>query len=357
MSNFSTPQFSAPQQGFAQELRKQVHLYFQQHQISKFGGKKILFKSILLILFFGVNYYLWVFLDFNFAIKILLSSIMGILTALIGFNIMHDGAHQSFNQRKWLNNVASYTLNFLGASVFFWKTKHNIVHHTYTNIPDVDDDIEAGIFMYLNPAKKKYSFHQYQHLYFPFVYAFLYLYWVFYADYKKYFSKKVGQIKIENFNQNEKVIFWLSKIFHLIVFVVLPIILVGWKEWALLFLIYAFTAGLVLSIVFQLAHIVEETNFPIPDSNNKLSDEWMIHQLKTTANFAMNSKALSYLLGGLNYQIEHHLFPNISHIHYPSISKIVQEVCYKYNVPYYAHPTMLVALHSHYKKLKYLGKM
>jgi len=356
MNSNVPPKFSPPKENFAQELRKQVNQYFQSNNLSKFGGKKILIKAGLLILFFGINYGLWLFLDSAMWLKIFLSISLGILTALIGFNIMHDGAHQSFSKNKTINEIAGYSLNFLGANVFFWKTKHNIVHHTYTNIPEVDDDIEAGIFMYLNPSKKKYKLHRFQHLYFPFMYALLYLYWVFYADYKKYLSKKVGVVEIQGFSLKEKLIFWISKLFHLIVFVILPIIILGFNQWFVLFLVYTFTAGLVLSIVFQLAHIVEETTFPTPDEKNNIEDEWMKHQLKTTANFAMNSKILSYLLGGLNYQIEHHLFPTISHIHYPNISKVVQQVCEQFNVPYYAHPTMLVAIQSHYHKLKQLGR-
>ena len=246
-------------------------------------------------------------------------------------------------------------MNFLGANVFFWKTKHNIVHHTYTNIPGADEDIEAGIFLYLNPSQKHHWVHRFQHIYFLFVYALLYLYWVFYADYKKYFSEKVALTPIANFNKREKIIFWISKVFHLTIFVVLPVFLLGFQEWLILFLIYAFTTGILLSMVFQLAHIVEETDFPLPNADNEIEDAWMIHQLNTTANFAMNCKLLSFILGGLNYQIEHHLFPTISHIHYPQISKIVQEVCDQFHVPYYAHSTLWLVIRSHYKCLKQLG--
>lgn len=356
MHTIRTPKFSAPKENFAQELRTRVYGYFQTNNISKFGGKKLVIKAALLIIFFGINYLLWIISGFDLWIKILLSISLGIITSLIGFNVMHDGAHQSFSKNKTLNELAGYTLNFLGANVFFWKTKHNIVHHTYTNIPGADDDIEAGIFLYLNPTKKHYWFHRFQHIYFLFIYALLYLYWIFYADYKKYFSEKVALTPIANFSKREKIIFWVSKVFHLVIFVVLPVLLLGFQEWLIMFLIYAFTTGIVLSMVFQLAHIVEETNFPVPNAENQIEDAWMIHQLKTTANFAMNSKLLSYLLGGLNYQIEHHLFPAISHIHYPQISRIVQEVCYQFNVPYYAHPTLARAVHSHYRRLKQLGR-
>lgn len=356
MNTYNTPQFSPPKENFAQEIRKQVYSYFQSRKLSKYGDNKLLSKALLLVGLFLLNYFLWIFADVNFWIKALMSISLGILTSLIGFNVMHDAAHHCFSQKKWLNTTAAYTLNLLGANVFLWKTKHNIVHHTYTNIPGVDADIDAGIFMYLNPTNKKYPIHRFQHLYFPFIYSLLYLYWVFYADYVKYFSKKVGPVEIAQFNIREKIIFWASKTFHLFAFVIVPMSVLGWKQWIILFLIYALTAGLILSIVFQLAHVVEETHFPTPDEKNTIQEEWMIHQLKTTSNFATNSKLLSYLLGGLNFQIEHHLFPTISHVHYPAISKIVHNVCKEFNIPYYAQPNFAIAIHSHYKKLKQLGR-
>lgn len=355
MKDIQVPKFSPPKENFARELRREVEYYFQSQNISKFGGKKILIKSILLIIAFIFTYSLLLLHSINFSYKILLSILLGILTSLIGFNIMHDGAHHTFSTKKWLNSMAGYTLNFLGANVFIWKTKHNLIHHTYTNIPKADDDIDAGIFIFLTPNKKKYWFHKFQHIYFPVVYAFLYFYWIFFSDFQKYVYKKIALTNLTTFTTKEKIIFWSSKLFYAGVFILLPALLIGIKKWLLLFLIYGFTTGLLLSIVFQLAHIVEETEFPEPNAHNIIEDEWMKHQLKTTANFSMKSKIITWLLGGLNYQIEHHLFPSISHIHYPNISQIVQSLCIQFNIPYYAHPNMLVALHSHYKKLKHLS--
>jgi len=348
------PVFSIPKENFAKELRSRVNEYFHTSGIKKSGGKKIVIKATILMVIFFINYFLWIYPDFSLLIKIPLSISLGLMTALIGFNVMHDGAHQSFSQNGLLNSLAGYTLNVLGANVFFWKTKHNIVHHTYTNIPDVDDDLEAGVFLHLNPNKKHYRFHRYQHLYFPLVYSWLYLYWVFYADYKKYFTLKVTSIPIRDFNKKEKFIFWITKIMHLIIFVLIPAYTCGFSTWIVMFLAYAFSTGLILSIVFQLAHVVEEAEFPLPDEKNCMEDEWIRHQLKTTANFAMKNRFLSVLLGGLNYQIEHHLFPNISHIHYPNLSPIVQEICLKHKAPYHSL-SLLDAIRSHYKQLRKLG--
>ncbi len=349
------PKFGKPVPSFASDLRKEIQEYFQKTGLSKYGGRSLIIKAVVLMVLFSLNYYLLIFVNLHWGIKIFLSISLGFLTAFIGFNIMHDGAHQSFSKNKKINQIASYTLNLLGANVFFWKTKHNIVHHTFTNIPHVDDDIDAGIFLYLNPESTKLKIHKYQHIYFPLVYSFLYIYWVFYADYVKYFKGKVGIMEIQNFNRKEKLIFWLTKISHLVLFIVIPIVKLGFWHWMLYFSIYVLSAGFILSIVFQLAHVVEETEFLAPDDENLMEDEWMKHQLRTTANFSMDNKILTWFLGGLNFQIEHHLFPTISHIHYPALSKIVRKVCEKYNVPYISHPNLMSAIRSHYMKMKNLA--
>jgi linoleoyl-CoA desaturase len=188
-----------------------------------------------------------------------------------------------------------------------------------------------------------------------FVYALLYLYWVFVTDYKKYVQKRVGSVPIQKMGWKDHVSFWGFKVTNLFLFIALPIYMVGFMPWLVGFLVFGVSTGVFLSVVFQLAHSLEETEFPLPTEANKLEDEWAVHQLRTTANFATNNKILSWLVGGLNFQVEHHLFPNISHVHYPAISKIIKETCQEYNIPYLEHPKMRLAFSSHVNHLKHLG--
>jgi linoleoyl-CoA desaturase len=282
---------------------------------------------------------------------------LGGLTAAVGFNIMHDGAHGSFSKKEWVNELAGMSINFLGANVYMWKTKHNVIHHTYTNIDGVDDDINARPFLRMCENQKKYSIHKFQHLYFVFVYSLLYLYWIFYTDYKKYFTGKVGNLPIKKMKTADHFSFWMFKAVHFVLFVVIPIYTLGFLPWVIGFLIYTLFAGVVLSIVFQLAHTVEGTHFPVAkDENMQMEDEWVIHQLKSTANFATDNRVVSWFVGGLNFQIEHHLFKKISHVHYPALSKIVKQVCAEYNIPYLVYPKVHMALASHIAHLHKVGK-
>jgi linoleoyl-CoA desaturase len=185
----------------------------------------------------------------------------------------------------------------------------------------------------------------------------LYILWIFVLDYQKYFKGKVGNMDLKRMKVSDHLLFWGFKIFHLFLFVGLPIYMVGFASWLTSFVIFTLVAGLVLSLVFQLAHTVEHTSFPIPDViTNKLEDEWAVHQIKTTANFATNNKLVSWLVGGLNFQIEHHLFPKISHIHYPAISKIIRQACQEYGIQYIEYPRVRYAVASHVAFLKQMGR-
>jgi len=184
----------------------------------------------------------------------------------------------------------------------------------------------------------------------------LYVFWIFFTDYQKYFSQRIGAFPLKKMNIKNHIAFWLIKIYHGFVFIALPVILVGWLPWLIGFLTMSLVSGFILSIVFQLAHTVEGTEFPLADANSKLPDEFAAHQIKTTANFATKNKLVSWLVGGLNFQIEHHLFPKISHVHYPAVSKIVRTVCREYKLQYIEYPTMRRAIVAHVRFLKQMGK-
>lgn len=350
--------FTNQQTQFFSVLKDKVDQYFRTNNIHPTGNKKLLLKSFYQFTSAIVLYVVLVFFTPAPLISIGLCILLGLNLATLGFNIMHEGGHQSFSRHKWLNNVSSYFLNLLGGNSYFWKIKHNINHHTYTNIEGHDSDIDVRPMMRLNENQKRFFFHKYQHIYFVFLYGVSYITWIFYHDFEKYFTGQLAagapKRKIE---LKEKVIFWVTKIGYVGVYIILPIFMVGLAEALIGFAIVTTVCGLFIAIVFQLAHIVEGTDFPLPHhESNKIEHEWALHQLYTTANFGTKSKFISWVLGGLNFQIEHHLFPKISHIHYPSISKIVKETCEEFNITYIEYKSMFIAFKSHLSHLKKLGR-
>lgn len=351
------PKFSHSTLSFHSELKRRINDYFSKAGKSPTGNYKLYTKAILL-----VTAYLFIYIHLVFYTPVAWLAItecvvLGGLTAAIGFNVMHDGMHGSFSKHKWINQLAGLSLNFLGANNFMWKTKHNIIHHTYTNVQGVDDDIEARPFLRLCETQKYYKIHRYQHLYFWAAYSLLYLWWVFVTDYKKYFLGRIGPTPLRKMKFWEHVSFWGFKMLYAFLFVALPIYMLGFNAWLIGFLPFSLFSGFVLSIVFQLAHTVEDTEFPQANQEtHRMEDEWAIHQLKTTANFATKNKFISWWVGGLNFQIEHHLFPRVSHVHYPEISKIIRKACKDFGVPYIEYPKMRLAVASHVNHLKSLSR-
>jgi len=340
---------------FSKALKLKTNSYFKNASKKKTGNRHIFLKASILLTLFATLYAILVFAQPHWLVSILLCIVFGINLAAIGFNIMHDAGHNSFSENKRLNSFLSYTLNLLGGNIYFWKLKHNIAHHTYTNIEGEDHDIEIK-FMRIHHEQQIKKHHRFQHLYFVLLYGVSYLAWIFYQDYEKYFRQRLGKNSDTfYFPVREKIIFWISKIVHIQLFVVIPFLFVGWLSGLIGLLISGIVCGLCLATVFQLAHVVSETEFKTVESA-QVEDEWMIHQLNSTANFATGSKVLTWLLGGLNFQVEHHLFPKISHVHYPAINAIIQETCKEYNIRYVEFKTFWQAFRSHYKFIQTMSR-
>ena len=353
----ATPKFvNAKGSTFHQELKRRVNNYFIESKKESTGNFSLYFKGGLLTLLYVAAYVHLVFFTPVAWIGILECIFMGGLTSAIGFNVMHDGSHGSFSQSKIANKIATFSINMLGASGIMWNNKHNIIHHTYTNIDGVDDDIEIKPMLRMCPTQKKYKIHRFQHIYVWFLYTLLLIVWLFVSDYTKYFRKKIGPVPIKKLSGFDHFAFWAAKVGYAFMMIVLPIYMVGLLPWVIGFLSMALFSGFILSIVFQLAHTVEDTAFPLPADDNKIENEWAIHQIETTANFATKSKIISWFVGGLNFQIEHHLFPKISHIHYPAISKIIKNTCLEFNVRYIEYAKMRHAIISHASYLKRMGR-
>lgn len=357
MPQFAIPKFPSTTKSLHNDLKLRVQKYFEERGINPTGTPKLFTKAIIMVIALVLIYSHLLIWTPVWYLAIGECILLGGLVAGIGFNVMHDGSHGSFSTNKWVNRIAASSISLLGANHFMWNMKHNMLHHSFTNIDGVDDDIEIGILMRMAPTQKRYKMHRFQHFYFWFLYMLLYVFWIFFTDYKKYFSQKIGNVPLKKMNMNDHIEFWGVKVYHATVFIVLPVLAVGWISWIVGFFTMSLVAGFVLSIVFQLAHTVEDTSFPIADvETNKLPDEFAAHQIKTTANFATRNKLVSWLVGGLNFQIEHHLFPKISHVHYPAISEIVRSVCREYQLQYIEYPTMRKAVVAHVRFLREMGR-
>jgi linoleoyl-CoA desaturase len=349
--------FNNRDNSFYQDLKSSVEKYFSSGQVRKTGNWRLYIKALVLIPSAVTLYLLLLSIKFSLVPGILLSGLFGFVLASIGFNIMHDACHGSYSTKTWLNNLMGLSLNMLGGNAFIWKFKHNIIHHTYTNIDGIDDDIAKSPVIRQCESQKWVKAHRYQHIYVVVLYAISSFAWVSMLDFTKYFRQKVHNTSLQKMNLTEHFIFWISKVMYILFYVIIPVHFVGWTAWLIGFSCMHVALGLTLAIVFQLAHVVEDAEFVFAPGlePQKIEEEWAIHQVRTTANFAPENKLVSWFVGGLNFQIEHHLFPKVSHVHYPAIAPIVRETCNKHHVRYNEFRTMSSAVASHFRIMKMLG--
>jgi linoleoyl-CoA desaturase len=321
---------------FYQSLKLSVDEYFETNGIKRTGDWRLYIKTITLIGAAIAMYCSLMFFPVAPLLALVICALMGFTFASIGFSVMHDANHGSYSTKSWLNDLIGLSANALGASSFFWKQKHNIIHHTYTNVDGIDDDIAKSPIIRQCETQKWVPAHKVQHLYLVPVYALSSIFWLFFMDFTKYFTRKIYTTEAWKMTTKNHVIFWATKICYFVFYMIIPMIVWGFGPWLLGFFSLHVVMGLTLSLVFQLAHVVENTEFEnvALDETKHIETAWAEHQIKTSSNFSMNNPVISWFVGGLNFQIEHHLFPKVSHIHYPAISKIVMDKCAEFNLPY-----------------------
>ena len=347
---------------FIKELRKKVNQYFKDKKLSRYADINMKVKTaFMLCLYFAPLFVLFSGFVHTLWFAMVLWSFMGLGMAGIGLAIMHDANHNAYSKNQRVNKVLGYLVNFIGGYHVTWKIQHNVLHHTFTNIEGYDEDISTNA-MRLSPNsnQKGWAF-KFQAFYAPFLYGLVSLNRVLTKDFDQvYRYHKKGLLSSQKITLKRavsEVVF--NKIWYFGLTLLLPILMVQipWWQTLLGFLLMQFISGLILVLVFQPAHVIEETDFYIVDKNSSVENNWAIHQMRTTSNFANGSIWFSWLIGGLNFQIEHHLFPNICHVHYREISPIVMQTAKEFNVPYHHHKTFFGALKSHFHLINRVGSI
>ncbi len=352
--------FAPSQREFSATLNKRVGEYFKVNGLNRHADLEMIFKTFFMFGMYFIPYGLILAGVVSGTGWLLFSVvIMGLGLAGIGLSVMHDANHGAYSKKKWVNNFVGYSMNLIGANAFNWKIQHNVLHHTYTNVHEEDEDISPRGVLRLTPHSDWKWIHKYQHLYAWFLYGLMTIAWMVFKDFSRLDRyNKNGLTKSNNSDVSKE---WLILIFTKIVYVsyifVIPVLFTPLAWWQIVIGIFMmhYIAGFLLAIIFQPAHVIEGTEFPLPDEKNQLENNWAIHQLITTTNFGNKSRWFSWYVGGLNFQIEHHLFPNICHVHYRKISKIVKETALEFGLPYKSARTFADALAGHARLLKQLG--
>lgn len=347
------PQF-ARRSAFAKELHTLSKQILEAHANDKGLGYV---AKLAFVISMALGSFAALFFIEDTLVRIALAVFSGVTHTLIGFHLFHDAHHSSLSQKAWVNRVAAFlSCALLGVSGRLWQFKHNYLHHQFTNIHQIDDDLETREALRLSPFQDCLSKYRLQFLYAPFMYAMTSIEWVFIRDFKVYFSGRLNQFqKIPKFTKDQHIEFWLAKLIYFSLYVVLPVVILGPVPYIIGALFFHWAHSLAMAAIFQLAHVMPEGQQTSALEFSKLDVDHATHQMLTTVNFGTQNAFLNWFAGGLNFQIEHHLFPRVQHRFYPILAPMVKELAQKHHIPYYEYPTYLSALKAHFQELKSLG--
>jgi linoleoyl-CoA desaturase len=350
----SHPRFSG-RSDFQRELRRRVDAFFDQAGRQRRDCPEIYVKTIIILtLFFGL-YVLLVFVAQTWWQALPVAVLLGLVTAGIGLNIQHDGGHHAASDQPWVNKLMAMTLDLIGGSSYVWRHRHNVLHHTYVNLTGHDTDVDIGALGRVTPYQKRRWFHRWQHYYMWVLYGLMAIRWQLFGDYRNVMMGRIDNHPIPRPKGWDLAIFLGGKVTFLVLALGVPMLFHPWWVVLIFYGVVGMVTGVTLSVVFQLAHTVEEVTFVEPPESDEIDNAWAIHQVESTVDFARSSPAAAWLLGGLNFQIEHHLFTRICHINYPAISKILEQTCREFGVPYHEHLTLWSGVASHFRWLQKMG--
>jgi linoleoyl-CoA desaturase len=344
---------------FYKTLQKRVREYFKDNNVSKYGNAEMVIKTIVMLSLYLVPVVLINIISGPTWLIFLLWIVAGFGIAGIGLSIMHDANHGAYSKNKTVNKWVGYVLFLAGGSDAMWRIQHNILHHTYTNVTGMDEDIDPGKVMRFSPHEERKSFHKYQHIYAWFLYGLMTIMWITVKDFKQLYKyKKMGLTQTQDSSFNRLLFTTIAvKVIYYAIFLGVPLVFSAapWYITILGFLAMHYVTGVILGIIFQPAHVVPSSDYPMPDESGNIKADWAVNQLVNTSNFAPKSKLFSWYVGGLNFQVEHHLFPNVCHVHYKKLSRIVKKTAEEFNLPYNYQKTFAGALKVHAQMLHKLG--
>lgn len=353
--------FNRKPSDFSKTLKERVDAYFKENGLSRQGDWRMYAKTVLML---GLFFTPWAFIAFGgtgggwqFWVA---EIVMGFGLAGIGLNVMHDANHGSFSKHKWVNQTVSYVLDLVGGSSALWRIQHNVLHHSFTNIEGLDEDIDTPGILRFTPNRPLKKIHKLQFIYAWGFYSIMTLFWMTAKDWlalARYRKKGLVKSSGSSVGQLTRDLI-ISKLLYFGYIMVLPALFSGLPFWKIIvgWMVMHAVTGLILASIFQPAHVLEDLQFAQGEKGASMEDDNLSHQLKSTANFGTRSRLFTWMCGGLNHQIEHHLFPQVCHIHFSDLAPIVRKTAEEFGLPYRSSTTFAGALALHTKMLWKLGR-
>jgi linoleoyl-CoA desaturase len=340
---------------FHEELKRAVARHFAETGRSPRADGRMWLKTAVMLAWAASSHLLLVFGDLAAWQRVLLAASLGLAMAGIGFSVMHDANHGSYARGRRANHVLGFTLDLIGGSSYMWRHKHNVLHHTYTNVAPLDVDLGGNALLRFAPDQPHRRVMRFQHLYVWALYAMYPLGWWLFDDFHRLVTGRIDGNAIPRPGVGDVAALLLGKAAFLGWAFILPVAVhPTWRVLPFAAVTVA-TLGVTLALTFQLAHCVAEADFHDARGRMPVRD-WATHQVTTTVDFARGNRLLGWYVGGLNFQVEHHLFPRVCHVHYPALASIVEETCAAFGVRYTAQPSLRAAIAANVRWLRRLGR-
>lgn len=348
------------QDAFQAELKKEVATLLNTSH---------LFQNRKRVLYFKVLFYFSIFIA---AITLLYISpaltmlqligrylFVGISGVFLAFNVSHDATHGTISNNKWMNKLIFYlSFNLQGTNAYLWSVRHKASHHVFPNVDGCDADIDDNPVIRLSPTKKHFWYHRYQAFYSFFVYCIYTIHWIFFKDWLYFSKSQIANLKNikHTFGEFIDVLFWKCVYLSMMLFLPHFVLHYSWTWVLTSFLISNVAVSLIFIFTLIISHLTLETDFPVPDKNEKLPYTYSQHQLATSLDYYPTNKMVNFFLGGFNSHAAHHLFPHLPHTLYTDITPIIQRLVKKYNYRY-NESTLPKAIASHFKYLQKMGNL
>ncbi len=343
---------------FIRDLRSRVNEYFKTNEISPYANMEMYIKTALAIVMWLACFGLIMSGTLGNLGLFLTYFAWGFVIIFIAFNIMHDATHDAYSENQKVNQFWSYSMDFVGGNQYLFRRMHG-AHHGYVNIHGIDVTLETHGQFRFSPDEPWLPKHKWQHFYTFGLYALAMLHWVTIKDFKWFFvESNIGNQKNIKHPLKEYVILFIGKAFYYGTGFILPMIFLP-QSAGFIFMCWIFMhflPGLTFALMFQVTHVYEGTTYPLPDEKGNIENNYALHVLETTADFCRHSKLGTWLMGGINIHVIHHLFPKVCHVHYSALTDILKETCDDHQIVYQENKRFLTALRKHYEMLKILSK-
>jgi linoleoyl-CoA desaturase len=342
---------------FYATVRRGVEDYFRRTAKSRYADGTLIAKGVV---YLGVAlgaYGLILTGWFGAWGMLLLANVYGIAALLLGINVGHDGAHAAISRHRWINQTVLYaSFVLIGADPYLWQMRHVRSHHIFPNVNGCDIDIDSNLFLRLSPNHPKRWYQRYQHLYAPFVFWLVDIHTVFVQDLHYLFKRELANMVDIRHPPSAYFSFIACKVVFVGLIFVIPVLVlpIPWWEVLLGALLMSFVSSCAFVYLLIGTHFCEEATFPETDAHGVIEHDWATHAMLTSLDWSPYSRLAHVIAGGSNAHAAHHLFPNVSHVHYRAISRIIHTAAVECGVPHNVS-TLPRMIRSHFRFLKRMG--